>query len=384
MSTSDRLAFNLLSLAPPWRIERPARIRPQLGPERDAWLEQRLLYRSARSLKAVLDRIDPAIANNAPVAEIDEDAVTIALLDFLDPTPSEDAADIDKGRMPVHKAQAFLSYFVRGFQRYCHLHNLRQPRLPLSQEFSLTEGSLQAGTFSDLREYRRCLKRLSDEIKRTVIETEAFNMPPNTAAALVLCSSALFGGLARKEYWDAFVTALTSPIQRCGELYVFRFDLRSTYRWIADPVTEGVLRRFVEYGFLPFPENTRVSPGLVRRTLSLDAASDSSLAHLERLVRAAHIRYFGPDVAAVAQGHIPNTPLADEPWLRLMSGKRHPAPRATIPLSIPKITPPTQAGTIQQLALQEIIEEISFAIRWDPKQLRRKGAPAAREDQGIR
>lgn len=384
MSISKPSDSKSLDWSPPWRVERPARTRPPLGPERDAWLEQCLLHRSAASLKAVLDQIDPLIARNEAVADIDEDAVTLALIELLEPTSTTDDSLPDKGRMPVHKARAFLSYFVRGFDHYCHQHHLRRPRLPLIREFSLDEGSLQAGTFSALRNYRCCVRNLIDEIERLVITPEFPDPPPENAAALLLCSATLFGGLARKVHWDGLIAALSSPIQRYHERFAFRFEQPAPYRWIADPITEALLRRFCECKVLPIPIGTRASPSQIRSILRLAMPTTSVLTHLERLVHAAHVRHFAPDIAAIARGRIHNTPLDDEPWMRLISGTRHPAPRARVALAIPKITPGTPPVSLRQVALQEIIDCICSTVSWDPEDRRKGGSNTSREGQGVR
>lgn len=373
MSTSTHSGFEPVDWATPWRVERPAQPRPPLGPERAAWLEQRLLFQSARSLKSVLDRIDPAIARNEPIVAINEDTVTNALLDFFEPTPLEDDSAPGKGRMPLHRARVFLGYFTRGFRLYCQNHALRQPRLPLIRELSLDEGSLQAGTFSALREYRCCVRRLINEIKERVIGPSVPSLSPEQVAALLLCSSALFGGLSRKAHWEALLAVLASPLQRSGEIFSFRFEQRPLYRWIADPITEALLRRFWRYHLLPLPEKMKVPESFIRRILGLEIATNSVLSHLEQLVRAAQVRHFAPDVAAVAQGRIPNTPLAEEPWLRLLSGTRHPAPRATITLAVPRIVPAAHANTLQQVALQGIIDDIVKAVHWDSNDHRKNG-----------
>ena len=296
-----------------------------------------------------------------------------ALLDFFERTPLQDDPAPGKGRMPLHRARVFLDYFARGFRHYCQAHGLRQPRLPLIREFSLDEGSLQAGTFGTLHEYRRCVRRLIEEIEHGLITPGAPSLSPEQVAALLLCSSALFGGLARKVHWQAFLTALASPLQRSGEIFSFRFDQRPPYRWIADPVTEALLRRLWQGQLLPLPERAKASSTHIRQILGLQIATKSVLSHLEHLVRAAHVRHFAPDVAAVAQGRIQNTALADEPWLRLISGTRHPAPRATVALTIPRLVPTAQANTLQQVALQGIIDDIGHAIGWDPQTRRQEG-----------
>jgi site-specific recombinase XerD len=373
MSISTPSGFEPVDWATPWRVERPSRNRPPLGPERHAWLEQRLLFQSARSLKSVLDQIDPAIARNEAIAAFNEDIVMNALLDFFEPTPLQGDTASGKRRMPQHRARVFLDYFARGFRHYCQAHGLRHPRLPLIQEFSLDEGSLQAGTFSALHEYRRCVRRLIEEIEHRFITPGAPNLSTEQVAALLLCSSALFGGLARKVYWQAFLTALASPLQRSGDSFSFRFNQRPPYRWIADPVTEALLRRLWQWRLLPLPEGAKISPTHIRQLLGLEIAAKSVLSHLEHLVRSAHVRHFAPDVAAVAQGRIQNTALADEPWLRLISGTRHAAPRATVALTIPRLLPTAQANTLQQVALQTIIDDIGHAIAWDPQGRRQQG-----------
>ncbi len=167
------------------------------------------------------------------------------------------------------KPFVFLDYFARGFRHYCQAHGLRHPRLPLIQEFSLDEGSLQAGTFSALHEYRRCVRRLIEEIEHRFITPGAPNLSTEQVAALLLCSSALFGGLARKVYWQAFLTALASPLQRSGDSFSFRFNQRPPYRWIADPVTEALLRRLWQWRLLPLPEGAKISPTHIRQLLGL-------------------------------------------------------------------------------------------------------------------
>ena len=376
--------FDPLDWVTPWRIKRPARTRPPLGPERDAWLEQRMLFQSARSLKFVLDGIDPAIARNESIAAIDEDAVTIALLEFLECKSPESTSVPGKGRMPLHKARVFLDYFARGFRTYCQIHGLRQLRLPLVREFSLDEGSLRAGTFDGLREYRRCVGHLIGEIDKKIFESCAQAVLPNEIAALVACSGALFGGLARERHWQVLIARLSSPLQINGVVFRFELGHSTRYCWIADPVTEALIRRLWQREMLPLPEGTKVPPTLIKRTLGIQVANGEVISHLEFAVRAAHVRYFAPDVTAVAQGHIPNTPLAEEPWLRLISSTRHPAPRAKVALAIPRITLPVQADTLQQVSIQEIIDEISAAVRWDPTARRKQGSQKATDGQGVK
>lgn len=380
MNTSTNSGFESLDWAPPWQVDRPTRARPPAGPEREAWLEHGLLFRASRTLKAVLDRIDPAIARNEPIATLDEEAVTIALLEFLESAPSKTTAKSATGRMPLHKARVFFSYFARGFRRYCKIHGLREPRLPLIQEFSLEEGALQADTFDSLREYRRCVRTLIAEIERRVIAPSAKALSPEEAATLIVCSGALFGGLARKDHREALVSALSRSLHSDGRIVWFWLDRPSPYRWIADPVTEALLRRLWERGIVPLPEGTKVTPKSIRLALGGEAGADSVAADLEHAVRAAHVRHFAPDAASVAQGLIPNTPLADEPWLRLISGTRHPADRAKAAISIPRIVPAVQADTLQQVAIDEIIDAIAAAVRWDPKAQRRQGTESTAEE----
>ena len=386
MSTLKHSGFEALDWMPPWRVERPERAKPLPGPEREVWLEHRLLYRSSRTLKHVLDRIDPAIARNEPVTALDEEAVTVALLEFLQGPPPDDASrSLAHSRMPLHKARVFLDYFTRGFTRYCLAHELRQPRLPLIREFSLDEGSLSAGIFDMLRTYRRCVRALIDKIDHLFNNegSTAVSLSPEDAAALIVCSSALFGGLVRKTHWEALAAALGQPLRSSGSVVWFWFDRPRPYRWIADPVTEAILRRLWEQQPLPVPQGTKLSAKSIRWLLGLDAGHSSPLTSLEDIARVALVRHFAPDVAAIAQGVIPNTPLAEEPWLRLISGTRHRAPRATIALTLPRIMPAAHADTLQQVAIQEIIDGVTAAVHWDPT-ARRKGGSTATGDHGAR
>ncbi len=379
------LDFDPLDWAPPWRIERPPKPCPPFGPERTAWLEQRLLFQSGKLLKSVLDKVAPGIAQNRSIPSIDEEALAVALLEFFEPEPHADAADTKAmKRLPVHKARVFLTYFARGFRKYCQNHALTQPRLPLIREFSLDEGSLKIDGFSDLREYRRCAKKLLDEIEHRIIGTSLPQGSPEEIAALLGCSSILFGGLTHKARWEALITALCSPLNRYGEIFTFNFERPTPYRWIADPVTEALLRRLWESKQLPLPKNTKLSVGAIRKLLDLGVATSAVPAHLEQLVTSAHIRHFAPDITSVAKGLMSNTPLADEPWLRLISGTRHQATRAKTAVSIPRITPTASPSSIQQLGLRIVIEDIAAAVRWDPKALRKAGNSDARDGEGVR
>lgn len=379
------LDFDPLDWAPPWRIERPPKPCPPIGPERTAWLEQRLLFQSGKLLKSVLDRVDPKIAQNRPIPSIDEEALAVALLEFLEPEPQADApATKSMKRLPVHKARVFLSYFARGFRKYCQNHALTQPRLPLIREFSLDEGSLKTNSFNDLREYRRCAKKLADEIEHRIIGTSVPKGSSEDIAALLGCSSILFGGLTHKARWETLIATLSSPLNRCGEIFTFNFDRPTPYRWIADPVTEALLRRLWESKLLPLPKNTKLSAGAIRKLLDLGVATSAVPAHLEQLVTSAHIRHFAPDITSVAKGLMSNTPLADEPWLRLISGTRHQATRAKTAVTIPRITPTAPPSSIQQLGLRIVIEDIAAAVRWAPQTLRKAGNSDARDGEGVR
>lgn len=216
INTSTNLASEALDWAPPWRMDRPARARPLPGPERDTWLEHRVLFRASRALKSVLDQIDPAIARNEPIAVLSEDAVAVALIGFLEPPAVENTAASANSRMPLHKARVFLDYFSRGFRHYCQNHGLHPPRLPLLREFSLEQGTLYSDTFESLRDYRRYVRMLLKEIERFLGAPPDQTFPPEEVTAVVLCSSALFGGLVRKDHWEALAKALRRPFKKRG------------------------------------------------------------------------------------------------------------------------------------------------------------------------
>ena len=384
MNTLATSASDPITWAPPWRVDRPAKNRPPPGSDREAWLEHRLLFRTSHALKAVLDRIDPAIALNEPITTLNEDAVTVALLEFLETAPTDETANTQQYRMPLRKARVFLDYFVRGFRHYCQNHGLRQPRLPLIREFSLDDGALFSDSFDALREYRHYTRRLCEGIDQLLGNQPTQAVSPEQVATLVVCSGALLGGLVRKDHWDALASALSKPLVRTGSIFCFLFDQRVPYRWIADPVTEALIRRLSERNLLPLPENTKTTAKQIGRVLGIEATGESVLSMFARAVRAAQVRHFAPDVASVAQGIIENTPLAEEPWLRLISGTRHPATRAKIGLTIPRIIPTVQPETVQQVAIAKVIDDIAVALRWNPDEKRKRGNDDARKEQSAK
>lgn len=381
MNTSKHSDSDPHALAAPWHIERPPRERPPLGPEREAWLEKRLLYRSAQALIDVLDQIDPAIARNQPTATINEDAVAVALLAFLEPqSPGTGAPEGKIKRMPLHKARVFLRYFDRGFRSYCSQHGLCTPRLPLIRALAIDEGSLRADTFESLRQWRNCVTALLDTVQAKILEPTKSPPSPGLVSTLLVCSAAVFGGLAQRRHWEALQEKLAYPLERAGDLIAFHFDEPSPYRWIADPVTEALLRRFWHHGLLPARGKAKLPAPLIKEVLQLPGPAGKTLLRLEEIVRAAHVRHFAPDVAAIAQGQIPNTALAEEPWLRLLSGRRHPAERTKVSITLPHSAPAAPPETLEQVALQQVIDAIAKAVRWDAAELRKR----ADDVEGVR
>ena len=372
MNSSPRSDSEALDWVAPWRIERPARAKPLPGPALDAWMEQRLLLRAARNLKAVLDRIDPAIARNEPVAELDEDAVLTSILELLEtPQPDYDKASSNTRGMAQRKARAFLAYFVRGFRQYCLAHHLRVPRLPLIREFSLDNGLLDAGTFGGLQDYRRYVRALSAAIEKLLNEPTAPS--PTELTALIIGSAALFGGLPREAQWKSLANALARPPATDGSILWFVLEAPTTLRWIADPVTESLLRRFMSNDRLPLSETGSYSGRALQTLLDMDGRSSIAAERLQTAVRAAHLRHFAPDTAAVAQALISNTPLPEEAWLRLISGTRHVAHRARIATSAPRPRRTAAPATIEQTRLAAVIEHIAAAVSWNSSAERASG-----------
>lgn len=372
MNSSPRSDSEALDWAAPWRIERPARAKPLPGPALDAWLEQRLLVRAARDLKAVLDRIHPAIARNQPVARLDEDAVLSAVLGLLEtPQAGCDGASPNTRGMAQSKARAFLAYFVRGFRQYCLTHGLRVPRLPLIREFSLDNGLLDSDTFGGLQDYRRYVRALSAAIERLL---DASTVPsPTELTALIVGSAALFGGLPHEAQWKSLANALTRPPATDGSILWFMLDAPAPLRWIADPVTEALLRRLMSRDRLPLSETGSYSGRALQTLLDMDGRSSTAAERLRTAVQAAHLRHFAPDTAAVAQGLISNTPLPEEAWLRLISGTRHLVHRTRIATSAPRPRRTAAPATIEQTRLAAVIEHVVAAVSWNPSAERASG-----------
>ncbi|HRQ59736.1 MAG TPA: hypothetical protein PLN31_20160 [Azoarcus taiwanensis] len=371
-SASDRLS---LEGAPPWRIAKPPRAKPELGPELDAWLESRLLFRNRWTLYQVLANIDERILRNEALAELDEDEVAAAILDLVDPSTNENEPNSGQ-RLTIPKARAFLGYFSRGFRRYCRQHGLREPRLPLVREFALDQGMLKADLFGSLERHRRFAQQLCTTISNAFAkEARAAALTPWEIAALVGASSALFGALPHATQWVEVGMRLSYPLKSDGISIWFDLDEPRPCRWIADPVTEGLLRRFQRLGRLPLNASLldqRHLQSAIATQFAPGAATHATLRNVRDAVLAAHARHFSPDTAAIAQGIIANTMLPHEPWLRWLTGTRHAAPRQPIALRAPRIHKRVQITTLHEQALFDaVIEKVRTVTTFNPQAQRR-------------
>lgn len=354
----------------------PATPKPEPGPVLDAWLEHRMLYQHRALLRDVLDQIDARIALNQCVPDLDEESVASAILDFLQPA-NEEGASVPVVRMPMHKARIFLEYFSRRFRQYTTHHHLREVRIPLIREFALDTGVLEGRFFDHIRAYKAYSKALRIAIDQKIIGISSSTPPPiEDCAALIAGSAALFGALPFEAQWQAIVAHCTKPLMSDGQIIWFDLEEPHVCRWIADPVTEGVLRRLTKSGFLPF-KDTVPSVDALRKAMKSLLSLPGPLSAIERDLRNAIVgmqgRYFAPDVAAISQGILPNTPLASEPWLRWLTATRHAVPRERISLRVSRVYRAPQVSTVLELETATVIQRIRDAVKSDPREQRRQG-----------
>lgn len=359
----------------PWRVDKPAAAKPDPGVALDRWLDQRLLYRHRHDLYGVLASIDERLARNEVVPELNEEVVAEAVLRFLQ-SADADPKDQSRVRMPVHKARIFLEYFSRRFRLYCREHQLREVRIPLIREFSLDDGMLNGDLFVDLANYRQCTKALCDAMTRLVLDDTRASITSADCLVLIASSAALYGGLPFEAQWQGVVASLAHPLKSDGRIIWFDLDEPTPCRWIADPMTEGLLRQLLTRQFLPI-KGSMPSPDVLRKAmkelLALSAAPTTIGRVIARAVIAMHSRYFPPDVAAIRQGVIANTPVPHEPWMRWLLGTRHAAPRERIVLRAPQVHSRSQVTTLMELGLFKVIEGVRDAVAFNPKALRQEG-----------
>jgi integrase len=335
-----------------------------------------MLYQHRVVLRVVLDGIDMRLAFNLCVPDLDEETVADAILDFLQPVDDKGVL-VPHGRMPMHKARIFLEYFARRFRQYTRHHELREIRIPLIREFSLDTGMLEGSLFDNIRAYKAYSVTLRNAIDHAILKTSSDKSPSSLeCATLIAASAALYGALPFEAQWHQIVARCADPLMSDGQMIWFNLEAPRACRWIADPVTEGLLRRLTASGLLPIKGGVPTLEVLlkaVRGLLSLSGSPRNVGCELRNAIVGMQARYFSPDVAALSQGLLSNTPLPHEPWLRWVTGSRHSAPRERISLRTPRTHHASQITTVLELETATVIQRISDAVKSNPNLQRRQG-----------
>lgn len=352
-----------------WEIPQPGP-QPPPGPAREAWLDVQMLSRHRAGIDSLLDSIDPGLRQNTPVT-IDSEVVALKVLQYLDGLAPETTR--------TAKIPAILVHLNTGFRAYCRHHDYKMLRLPLVRELGIDEGLLDGDALRDRRIHREMIGKWC---KRALsILASPKDMEPDEIAGLVLTSATLFGGLARPTDWKALLEALSSLPQVTGPYlaYQLRPGVHAR-RWIADPVTELLIRRLVAGKQLPLPSSWRPSKGfraelapyVPAKEAKEDPASARADAYLARACRGLLLFKFPPDIASIALGDLENTCLPDHAFRRLI------ARTLPIPADFPTIaaTPRDHTPAKREAPpsfVSASLHEFKKAIWWNPEDLRKKG-----------
>ncbi len=155
-------------------------------------------------------------------------------------------------------------------------------------------------------------------------------------------------------------------------------------RWIADPITETLIRRFTAAGALPLQKDWRPSSGF-RREISAylptrNAPGTTPAGLLARAARGFLLRCFPPDISSIALGDFDNACLPPLAWSRLVTGS------LPIPNDAPtlKATPHTHVAVKRESPpsfVSSTLDAFKKAIAWNPDRLRQEGILADTDDE---
>lgn len=366
-----------------WAIPRPGP-KPPPGIERTAWLEANLLYRHRDALHDLLDQINPDVRRNQPVA-LDQDTVARAILSFL--TKSADTT----ARAPA--LVAMLRYLHRGFTAWCRHHRLQQIRIPLVHEFSIDNGLLDGDSLTAIALHRDGLQQWQSKVTRLLAPD--YRPTEVELASLFVMSAALLGGLATPAHWKLFLEQLAQPLNTDGNLIWFDLDINGNrHRWIADPVSEALLRRFTHLGALPLPASTKMWAAcqarlaklmMPRTTRAIPRGNNTkqAMASLAEAVKGLLLADFPPDIASIALGTLENTSLPSDAWRRLISGTISPRTVVKDEITIAPRRPISTQSQHLDPTLWEKIHVLKRTMAWNADKERHEGvAPHATSQTG--
>ena len=359
----------------PWHIAPPGR-KPPPGPERSIWLDAQVLFRNRAEIHQLLDDIHPALRDNQP-AEIDPNVVSLKILECLEQKLSAGGQ--------ATAALIILCHLNAGFRRYCHRHAVAPIPLPLVQDLGLDDGLLDSDALASLTLHQAVANVWSERIPKLLATKIA---EPHQLAGAIVVSAALFGGLAPQRFAKSLIGALSEPCQDAGGLVRFEWVLGSrSYVWLADPVTETLLRRWTADGSLPLPEGSVTAARLrielaqyIPRHVAEEAGRLMNPAGvLSRAARGMLLQYFPPDIVTIAQGKAENTPLPLSAWSRVVMGRLCPRGETAPPIRAqPRQSKPT-SHALRDGFIWEEIHALELAVAWSPGPRRKKGLTSSEE-----
>jgi hypothetical protein len=130
----------------PWTIPDPGP-KPPPGPARSAWLDVQMLHRHRHDIARLLDKIDPALRQDAHTT-LDSGRVALHVLEFLETMFPE--------TVRTTKLPALLAHLTNGFRNYCKHHGCKMLRLPLVREMGVDQGLLDGDVLVAARLHREC------------------------------------------------------------------------------------------------------------------------------------------------------------------------------------------------------------------------------------
>ena len=364
----------------PWVIPRPGH-KPPPGPERSTWLDMNLLYRHRDGLYDILDRISPALRQNQSTL-LEHESVAIAILQFLE--------EVNASTAGAATLVVLLRYFQQGFRQYCRQHRLKSVRIPLVEELGLEDGLLDGDVLNAATRHQAIVDCW---IARTTRMIDSKATPTGREIVETIgMSAALFGGLALPWQWEHLIEALARPIQTARQFIGFDFRRNDRFhRWIADPVTEALIRRFTHLGHLPLstdvdgPEHFKkyIADYLPPAGQSKRCSSSDAMRQLEFAVKGALIRFFAPVVASIALGQLATTALPELAWRRLMTGpvpKREEAPG----ISVQPTLHTNQHKELSDPVAWRYIRTLKEKLAWNPEEKRKAGLEDSSESPQVR
>lgn len=365
------------SLPNHWAIHDPGP-KPEPGPARNVWLDARLICRHKNQIEALLDDIAPELRRNTPKV-LDQNHVSICILKFL--------SGITKKTSRAVTVRAILQFLHNGFRSYCRHYKLKMPRIPFIANLGLEDGLLDGNSLEDFTIHRQLTTRWIDRYKE--LFAPGCEISSQEICGLITTSAALFGGLHGDEFWKQLIKSLEVPLKHGREWFWFDFAVPGrSYQWLADPVTEVLLRRLMAEGKLPL--RNRPSSTSVRNAIACYFQfsgrrdnSESEVSLLERAIRGLLIRHYAPDVSAIALGALPNTPLPESAWRRTITGQQCTAGGVIdIPVRIQSLT--QRVRDPNDVYVRRVIDQIKTAVAWSSQEERRDGLKEMVDDNEVR